>query len=164
MALHLALALVGVEVERVVVVGDLEPAVEVGAAKGRGPALCLKKNAVPVVALVGYTNAGKSTMLRRLTEADGALLIFDEVMTGFRVGPAGAQGLFGVRPDLTTLGKVVGGGLPVGAFGGRGDVMDLVAPAGRAGGRRPEEYASAWVRVDIGRPRTTAAGTACRGA
>ena len=68
--------------------------------------------------------------LRSLTSEYGALLVFDEVMTGFRVGPGGAQGRFGVTPDLTTLGKVIGGGLPVGAFGGRGDIMDLVAPAG----------------------------------
>src|SRR5206468_9855654 len=57
--------------------------------------------------------------LRELTAEVGALLVFDEVMTGFRVHPGGAQGLFGVRPDLTTLGKVIGGGLPVGAYGGR---------------------------------------------
>jgi glutamate-1-semialdehyde 2,1-aminomutase len=68
--------------------------------------------------------------LRDLTTAHGALLIFDEVMTGFRVHPYGAQALYGVKPDLTTLGKVIGGGLPVGAYGGRRDVMQMVAPAG----------------------------------
>ena len=68
--------------------------------------------------------------LRALTSEHGALLVFDEVMTGFRVGPGGAQGRFGITPDMTTLGKVIGGGLPVGAFGGRADIMDLVAPAG----------------------------------
>ena len=68
--------------------------------------------------------------LRAVTQAHGALLIFDEVMTGFRVHPGGAQGLTGVVPDLTTLGKVIGGGLPVGAYGGRRDVMGLIAPAG----------------------------------
>jgi glutamate-1-semialdehyde 2,1-aminomutase len=68
--------------------------------------------------------------LRDLTRAHGALLVFDEVMTGFRVHPGGAQTLYGVTPDLTTLGKVIGGGLPVGAFGGRRDIMELVAPAG----------------------------------
>ncbi|MEK9509948.1 glutamate-1-semialdehyde 2,1-aminomutase [Gemmatimonadota bacterium Y43] len=68
--------------------------------------------------------------LRELCDATGTLLVFDEVMTGFRVAPGGAQERFGVRPDLTTLGKIVGGGLPVGAFGGRTDLMDLVAPAG----------------------------------
>ncbi len=68
--------------------------------------------------------------LRAVTKADGALLIFDEVMTGFRVHPGGAQALFGVVPDLSVLGKVIGGGLPVGAYGGRRDIMELVAPAG----------------------------------
>jgi glutamate-1-semialdehyde 2,1-aminomutase len=58
------------------------------------------------------------------------VLIFDEVMTGFRVGPQGAQGLYGIVPDLTTLGKVIGGGMPVGAFGGRRDIMDRLAPVG----------------------------------
>jgi len=68
--------------------------------------------------------------LRALTRDHGALLVFDEVMTGFRVHPGGAQALTGVVPDLTTLGKILGGGLPVGAYGGRRDVMDLVAPSG----------------------------------
>jgi glutamate-1-semialdehyde 2,1-aminomutase len=68
--------------------------------------------------------------LREITAAGGALLIFDEVMTGFRVHPGGAQTLYGIRPDLTALGKVIGGGLPVGAYGGRRDVMELVAPVG----------------------------------
>jgi glutamate-1-semialdehyde 2,1-aminomutase len=68
--------------------------------------------------------------LRALTRADGALLIFDEVMTGFRAHPAGVQGMTGITPDLTTLGKIIGGGLPVGAYGGRRDIMQLVAPAG----------------------------------
>lgn len=68
--------------------------------------------------------------LRALTERHGALLVFDEVMTGFRVGLGGAQERFGVIPDLTTLGKVIGAGLPVGAFGGRREIMERVAPAG----------------------------------
>ena len=68
--------------------------------------------------------------LRRVTREHGALLSFDEVMTGFRVGLGGAQERFGVEPDLTTLGKVIGGGLPVGAFGGRRDLMEQIAPAG----------------------------------
>ena len=68
--------------------------------------------------------------LRRLCDEHGSLLIFDEVMTGFRVGPGGVQGLTGIRPDLTTLGKVIGGGMPMGAFGGRRDVMQVVAPLG----------------------------------
>lgn len=69
--------------------------------------------------------------LRAVTERYGALLVFDEVMSGFRVHQGGAQALYGVTPDLTTLGKVIGGGLPVGAYGGRRDIMSLVAPAGK---------------------------------
>jgi glutamate-1-semialdehyde 2,1-aminomutase len=68
--------------------------------------------------------------LRRITREDGALLIFDEVMTGFRVAPGGAQERFQIDPDLTTLGKVIGGGLPVGAYGGRREIMEQVAPLG----------------------------------
>lgn len=68
--------------------------------------------------------------LRAVTTAHGSLLIFDEVMTGFRVHPSGAQIRYGVQPDLTTLGKVIGGGLPVGAYGGRRDIMALIAPSG----------------------------------
>ena len=69
-------------------------------------------------------------LLRRLCTEHGAVLIFDEVMTGFRVGPRGVQGLYGITPDLTTLGKVIGGGMPVGAFGGRRDIMEKIAPLG----------------------------------
>ncbi|MBF0623291.1 MAG: glutamate-1-semialdehyde 2,1-aminomutase [Magnetococcales bacterium] len=68
--------------------------------------------------------------LRRLCSANGALLIFDEVMTGFRVALGGAQALYGITPDLTTLGKVIGGGLPLGAYGGRRDLMEQISPAG----------------------------------
>ncbi len=68
--------------------------------------------------------------LRALTRQHDALLVFDEVMSGFRVAPGGAQEMYGIEPDLTTLGKVIGGGLPVGAFGGRADVMDHLAPDG----------------------------------
>ena len=75
--------------------------------------------------LPGYLQA-----LRAITERYGTLLIFDEVMTGFRLAFGGAQERFGIRPDLTTLGKVIGGGLPVGAFGGRKDIMGKVAPVG----------------------------------
>jgi glutamate-1-semialdehyde 2,1-aminomutase len=75
--------------------------------------------------LPGYLEA-----MRSITERAGALLIFDEVMTGFRVAYGGAQQRYGIRPDLTTLGKVIGGGLPVGAYGGRRDIMSKVAPAG----------------------------------
>ena len=68
--------------------------------------------------------------LRELTSQDGALLVFDEVITGFRVVYGGAQHLYGVTPDLTILGKIIGGGLPVGAFGGRRDIMEQIAPLG----------------------------------
>ncbi len=68
--------------------------------------------------------------MRELCTRHGALLIFDEVMTGFRVGARGAQGLYGITPDLTTLGKVIGGGMPLGAFGGRRDIMQSIAPLG----------------------------------
>jgi glutamate-1-semialdehyde 2,1-aminomutase len=68
--------------------------------------------------------------LREACSAHGALLIFDEVITGFRAAPGGAQSAFGIRPDLTCLGKIIGGGLPVGAYGGRADLMDLVSPSG----------------------------------
>ncbi len=68
--------------------------------------------------------------LRRLADRFGAVLIFDEVMTGFRLHPRGAQGIYGVAPDVTTLGKVIGGGMPVGAFGGRRDIMEMIAPLG----------------------------------
>jgi len=68
--------------------------------------------------------------LRRITAVHDSLLIFDEVMTGFRVAPGGAQQLYGIEPDLTTLGKVIGGGLPIAAYGGRRDIMSYVAPSG----------------------------------
>ncbi len=86
----------------------------------------------PVVGNAGFIppDPGFLPALRRVADAHGALLIFDEVMTGFRIAPGGAPERFGVRPDLTTLGKVIGGGLPVAAYGGRADLMDEVAPAG----------------------------------
>lgn len=70
------------------------------------------------------------TVVREITKQNGALLIFDEVMTGFRLAYGGAQEYFGMTPDLTTLGKIIGGGLPVGAYGGRREIMEMVAPAG----------------------------------
>jgi len=73
---------------------------------------------------------GYLEFLSEVTQADGALLVFDEVMTGFRLAPGGAQERFSIKPDLTCLGKIIGGGLPVGAFGGRADIMDLLAPLG----------------------------------
>lgn len=86
----------------------------------------------PVVGNAGFIapDAGFLEGLRELTHEYGALLVFDEVMTGFRIAYGGAQEKFGVTPDLTTLGKVIGGGLPVGAYGGRRDIMSMVAPAG----------------------------------
>jgi glutamate-1-semialdehyde 2,1-aminomutase len=76
--------------------------------------------------LPGYLAA-----LRSACDRVGALLIFDEVMTGFRLAPGGAQELYGIEADLVTYGKVIGGGMPIGAFGGRGDVMDHIAPTGK---------------------------------
>ncbi|MEO5704887.1 MAG: glutamate-1-semialdehyde 2,1-aminomutase [Candidatus Limnocylindrales bacterium] len=86
----------------------------------------------PVAANIGVVApvAGFLEYLRATTESDGALLIFDEVITGFRLGQGGAQERFGIKPDLTTLGKIIGGGMPIGAYGGRVDLMGLVAPAG----------------------------------
>jgi glutamate-1-semialdehyde 2,1-aminomutase len=86
----------------------------------------------PIVGNMGCVppRAGYLQAIRQVTSRHGALLIFDEVMTGFRVASGGAQQLYGIRPDLTTLGKVIGGGLPVGAYGGRADIMNRVAPAG----------------------------------
>jgi glutamate-1-semialdehyde 2,1-aminomutase len=86
----------------------------------------------PVAANVGVIApaAGFLEGLREVTSAHGALLVFDEVITGFRVAHGGAQARYGVRPDLTVLGKIVGGGMPVGAYGGRRDLMALIAPEG----------------------------------
>jgi len=86
----------------------------------------------PVAANMGLVlpDPGYLDGLRRLTADHRALLVFDEVITGFRVSRGGAQALYGVKPDLTVLGKIIGGGLPVGAYGGRADVMALVAPDG----------------------------------
>jgi glutamate-1-semialdehyde 2,1-aminomutase len=86
----------------------------------------------PVVGNAGFIppDGGFLAGLRELTRENGALLVFDEVMTGFRIAYGGAQEKFGITPDLTTLGKVIGGGLPVGAYGGRRDIMAMVAPAG----------------------------------
>ncbi|MBD1867947.1 glutamate-1-semialdehyde 2,1-aminomutase [Oculatella sp. FACHB-28] len=86
----------------------------------------------PVVGNAGFIppDAGFLEGLRELTHENGALLVFDEVMTGFRIAYGGAQQRFGVTPDLTTLGKIIGGGLPVGAYGGKQEIMSMVAPAG----------------------------------
>jgi glutamate-1-semialdehyde 2,1-aminomutase len=86
----------------------------------------------PVVGNAGFItpDGGFLEGLRLLTQENGSLLVFDEVMTGFRISYGGAQAKFGITPDLTTMGKVIGGGLPVGAYGGRADIMGMVAPAG----------------------------------
>ena len=86
----------------------------------------------PVVGNAGFIPPvpGFLEGIRELTKEHGALLVFDEVMTGFRISYGGAQARFGITPDLTTMGKVIGGGLPVGAYGGRADIMAMVAPAG----------------------------------
>lgn len=86
----------------------------------------------PVVGNSGFIKPSQEFLegLRELATEGGALLVFDEVMTGFRVSYGGAQQYFGVTPDVTTMGKVIGGGLPVGAYGGRKDIMEMVAPAG----------------------------------
>lgn len=86
----------------------------------------------PVAANMGVVLPEKGFLegLRKICDTYGSLLIFDEVITGFRLSLAGAQGYFGIRPDLTTFGKIIGGGMPVGAYGGRKDVMELIAPCG----------------------------------
>ncbi|KAG9446367.1 hypothetical protein H6P81_012495 [Aristolochia fimbriata] len=96
--------------------------------KGKIAAVILE----PVVGNAGFItpNPDFLSALRKITKDNGALLIFDEVMTGFRLAYGGAQEYFGITPDLTTLGKIIGGGLPVGAYGGRRDIMEMVAPAG----------------------------------
>ena len=86
----------------------------------------------PVAANMGVVPPlpGFLESLRKMTEENGALLIFDEVITGFRLAPGGAQEVYGVQADITTLGKIIGGGMPVGAYGGRAEIMDKVAPTG----------------------------------
>jgi glutamate-1-semialdehyde 2,1-aminomutase len=86
----------------------------------------------PVVGNMGCVPAADDYLvgLKLITERERSVLIFDEVMTGFRVAFGGAQELYNIRPDLTTLGKIIGGGLPVGAYGGPSEIMDLVAPLG----------------------------------
>ncbi|MBI3415426.1 MAG: glutamate-1-semialdehyde 2,1-aminomutase [Verrucomicrobia bacterium] len=91
---------------------------------------CVIIEPVPGNAGLYLPKPGYLEFLRTATQENGALLIFDEVMTGFRLAPGGAQERFGIKPDLTCLGKIIGGGLPVGAFGGRADIMDLLAPLG----------------------------------
>ena len=86
----------------------------------------------PVAANMGVVlpRHGFLEFLRDITKENGSLLIFDEVITGFRLSIGGAQEYFNIKPDLTTLGKIVGGGMPVGAYGGRADIMRMVSPDG----------------------------------
>jgi glutamate-1-semialdehyde 2,1-aminomutase len=108
---------------------DVDATAEAVARYGEGLAAIVVE---PVAGNMGVVppERGFLTALRRLCDGSGALLVFDEVITGFRVARGGAQELYGVRPDLTILGKIVGGGLPLAAFGGRADVMDRLAPRG----------------------------------
>jgi glutamate-1-semialdehyde 2,1-aminomutase len=105
-------------------------AVETAFAKFKGQIACVIVE--PVVGNMGCVppQAGYLQALRQITAREGALLIFDEVMTGFRLAFGGASELYGIKPDLTTLGKIIGGGLPVGAYGGPSEIVDLVAPVG----------------------------------
>jgi glutamate-1-semialdehyde 2,1-aminomutase len=108
---------------------DLESVDRVlSAAKGKVAAIFVE----PIAGNMGLVppRPGFLDGLRAICDRTGALLVFDEVISGFRAAAGGAQQVFGVRPDLTCLGKIIGGGLPVGAYGGRADVMELVAPAG----------------------------------
>jgi glutamate-1-semialdehyde 2,1-aminomutase len=113
----------------VVPYNDLDAAADAFVRHGEGLAAVIVE---PVAANMGVVPPAPSYLdtLRRLCDASGALLIFDEVITGFRVARGGAQQRFGVTPDLTVLGKIVGGGLPLAAFGGRAEIMDLLAPSG----------------------------------
>jgi glutamate-1-semialdehyde 2,1-aminomutase len=108
---------------------DVDATADAVARYGEGLAAIIVE---PVAGNMGVVppERGFLTALRRLCDGSGALLIFDEVITGFRVARGGAQELYDVTPDLTILGKIVGGGLPLAAFGGRGDVMDRLAPRG----------------------------------
>jgi glutamate-1-semialdehyde 2,1-aminomutase len=113
----------------VVPYNDTDAAAEAVVRHGEGLAAIIVE---PVAANMGVVppEPGYLETLRRLCDVSGALLVFDEVITGFRVARGGAQERYGVIPDLTVLGKIVGGGLPLAAFGGRAEIMDLLAPAG----------------------------------
>lgn len=108
---------------------DLDAATDLVRANTKGVAAIIVE---PVVGNSGFIppDPGFLEGLRRLADDSGALLIFDEVMTGFRIAPGGARELFGVTADLTTLGKVIGGGLPAAAYGGRRELMERIAPSG----------------------------------
>jgi glutamate-1-semialdehyde 2,1-aminomutase len=108
---------------------DAAAAKEVFASRGKEIAAVILE---PIVGNIGVVppREGFLETLRELCTQNGSVLIFDEVMTGFRVHPSGAQGLYDITPDLSTFGKIIGGGMPLGAYGGRAEIMDLVAPAG----------------------------------
>lgn len=108
---------------------DVE-ALKASFAANRGEIAAVIIEPVPGNAGLYLPRPGYLEFLRQITAEQGAVLIFDEVMTGFRLAPGGAQERFGIRPDLSCFGKIIGGGLPVGAFGGRGDIMDYLAPLG----------------------------------
>jgi glutamate-1-semialdehyde 2,1-aminomutase len=108
---------------------DREALEKLFAARGEEIAAIIVES-YPANAGLVFPEPGYLALLSSITRQHGALLIFDEVMTGFRLGPAGVQGIENLTPDLSCFGKVIGGGLPVGAFGGRADVMDLLAPLG----------------------------------
>ncbi len=107
-----------------------QDAVEKAFAANEGQVAGIILEPVPGNAGVYLPQSGYLEFLREITTANGSLLIFDEVMTGFRVSLSGAQGRFGITPDLSCFGKIIGGGLPVGAFGGRAEIMDVLAPDG----------------------------------
>ncbi len=129
---------------------DLE-AVKAVFAKNKGKIAALIVEPIPANMGVIIPQPGFLEALREITKKEGTLLIFDEVITGFRVAYGGAQELFGITPDLTVLGKIIGGGLPVGAFGGRKDVMDCLSPVGPV-------YQAGTLS---GNPLAVAAGIAC---
>ena len=131
---------------------DVDAAAAAVARYGEGLAAIIVE---PVAGNMGVVppERGFLTALRRLCDGSGALLIFDEVITGFRVARGGAQERYGVTPDLTILGKIVGGGLPLAAFGGRGEIMDRLAPGG-------DVYQAGTLS---GNPLATAAGLAVLG-
>ena len=108
---------------------DVDAVKEIFAAN-KNEIACVIVEPVPGNAGLYLPRPGYLEFLREITKANGALLIFDEVMTGFRLARGGAQERFGITPDLSTFGKIIGGGLPVGAFGGRADIMDYLAPLG----------------------------------
>jgi glutamate-1-semialdehyde 2,1-aminomutase len=117
--------------EHTVVIPFNDPeAVKAAFAANAGQVAGIIVEPVPGNAGVYLPEPGYFEFLREITAANGSVLIFDEVMTGFRVGLGGAQERFGIRPDLSCFGKIIGGGLPVGAFGGRAEIMDCLAPLG----------------------------------